>query len=74
MSNYNNFRPWRFLIWGGSILLGTGIVIAFLLTDPNNALAGYAFAGVVAGTALLGAGVEWALEEACTSTPRREHR
>lgn len=74
MSNYKIIRPWTFLIWGGSILLGTGIVIAFLLTDPNNALAGYAFAGVVAGTALLGAGVEWALEEACTSTPRREHR
>lgn len=74
MSNYKIVRPWRFLIWGGSILLGSGIVIAFLLTDPNNALAGYAFAGVVAGTALLGAGVEWALEEACTSTPRREHR
>lgn len=74
MSNYKIVRPWRFLIWGGSILLGSGIVIAFLLTDPHNAAAGYAFAGVVAGTALLGAGVEWALEEACTSTPRREHR
>lgn len=74
MSNDNNFRPWRFLIWGGSLLLGSGIVIAFLLTDPNNALAGYAFAGVVAGTALLGAGVEWALEEAHKSAARRIDR
>lgn len=74
MSNYKSFRPWRFLIWGGGILLGSGIVIAFLLTDPHNAAAGYAFAGILAGVALLGAGVEWALEEARRSTPRREHR
>lgn len=74
MSNDKIVRPWRFLIWGGSFLLGSGIVIAFLLTDPHNAAAGYAFAGIFAGLALLGAGVEWALEEARRSTPRREHR
>lgn len=74
MSNYKIVRPWRFLIWGGSLLLGSGIVIAFLLTDPHNAAAGYAFAGVVAGTALLGAGVEWALEAARKSAARRIDR
>lgn len=60
-------RPWTTLIVCGFVLLVTGMVTAFRLTDPDNAAAGYAFAGSLTGISMLTAGFQWALETARNS-------
>lgn len=60
-------RPWTTLIISGLILLITGIITAFTVSDPDNAAAGYALSASLTGAAMAGAGGQWALESARSS-------